>query len=203
MRAVSILIFCQLITPAAICYDYPFLFERKSVPIMAYTLESILAEKYETILRRNIGTTRARDFYDLHTLFRLRRDEVRPEILRQAVLHTAKKRGSTAELKEWADILLDMKEEPTLASLWDNYIRENTYASDFSLSEVLSTVEQIDRIEVTNKGGLYGRISVDLLGKVRPETRNPALANILEILGETENRYSGIPTIQKEMMKAN
>ena len=60
-----------------------------------------------------------------------------------------------------------------------------------------------DRIEVTNKGGLYGRISVDLLGKVRPETRNPALANILEILGETENRYSGIPTIQKEMMKAN
>ena len=134
------------ITPAAICYDYPFLFERKSVPIMAYTLETILAEKYETILRRNIGTTRARDFYDLHTLYRLRHDEVRPEILRQAVLHTAKKRGSTAELKEWADILSDMKEEPALSSLWDNYIRENTYASDFSLSEVLSTVEQISLI---------------------------------------------------------
>ena len=99
------------------------------------------------ILRRRIVSYfSARDFYDLHTLFRLRRDEVRPEILRQAVLHTAKKRGSTAELKEWADILLDMKEEPTLASLWDNYIRENTYASDFSLSEVLSTVEQISLI---------------------------------------------------------
>ena len=109
-------------------------------------LESILAEKYETILRRNIGTTRARDFYDLHTLFRLRRDEVRPEILRQAILHTAKKRGSTSELKEWADILSDMKEEPALASLWDNYIKENAYASDFSFSEVLSTVEQISLI---------------------------------------------------------
>ena len=131
------------ITPAAICYDYPFLFERKSVPIMAYTLETILAEKYETILRRNIGTTRARDFYDLHTLFCLRRDEVRPEILRQAIQHTAEKRGSTVELKEWVDILSDMKEEPALVSLWDNYIRENTYASDFSFSEVLSTVEQI------------------------------------------------------------
>ena len=91
---------------------------------MAYTLESILAEKYETILRRNIGTTRARDFYDLHTLFRLRRDVVRPEVLRQAILHTAKKRGSTSGLKEWSDILSDMKEEPALASLWDNYIRE-------------------------------------------------------------------------------
>ncbi len=131
------------ITPAAVCYDYPFLFEQKSVPIMAYTLETILAEKYETILRRNIGTTRARDFYDLHTLFHLRRNEVRPEVLRQAIQHTSKKRGSTIELKEWADILSDMKEEPALVSLWDNYIREYTYASDLSFSEVLFTVEQI------------------------------------------------------------
>ena len=131
------------ITPAAVCYDYPFLFEQKSVPIMAYTLETILAEKYETILRRNIGTTRARDFYDLHTLFHLRRNEVRPEVLRQAIQHTSKKRGSTIELKEWADILSDMKDEPALVSLWDNYIRENTYASDLSFSEILSTVEQI------------------------------------------------------------
>lgn len=59
-----------------------------------------------------------------------------------------------------------------------------------------------DRIEITNKGGLYGRITVDLLGKVQPETRNPALANILEIMKETENRYSGIPTIRREMAKA-
>lgn len=59
-----------------------------------------------------------------------------------------------------------------------------------------------DRIEITNKGGLYGRISVDSLGKVQPETRNPALANILELLGETENRYSGIPTIRREMREA-
>ena len=81
--------------------------------------------------------------YDLHTLFCLRRDEVRPEILRQAIQHTAEKRGSTVELKEWVDILSDMKEEPALVSLRDNYIRENTYASDFSFSEVLSTVEQI------------------------------------------------------------
>ncbi len=60
-----------------------------------------------------------------------------------------------------------------------------------------------DRMEVTNKGGLYGRISTDQLGKVRPETRNPALANMLEILKIAENRYSGIPTIRKEMKKAN
>lgn len=59
-----------------------------------------------------------------------------------------------------------------------------------------------DRMEVSNMGGLYGRISIDSLGKVHPETRNPALANMLEILKETENRYSGIPTIRKEMKAA-
>ena len=58
-----------------------------------------------------------------------------------------------------------------------------------------------DRLEIKSSGGLYGRISIDVLGKVRPETRNAALANILEVLKVTENRYSGIPTIQAEMEK--
>ena len=56
-----------------------------------------------------------------------------------------------------------------------------------------------DRMEVVNKGGLYGRISVDLLGKVHPETRNPALVDMMEVMGITENRYSGVPTMRREM----
>ena len=56
-----------------------------------------------------------------------------------------------------------------------------------------------DRMEIRNPGGLYGRIRVDQLGKVQPDTRNPVLASELEVLGITENRYSGIPTIKKEM----
>ncbi|MBQ3620251.1 MAG: hypothetical protein II940_01065, partial [Methanosarcinaceae archaeon] len=59
-----------------------------------------------------------------------------------------------------------------------------------------------DRMEIINSGGLYGQISVDDLGKVRPETRNVVLANILELLKVTENRYSGIPTINHEFAEA-
>lgn len=59
-----------------------------------------------------------------------------------------------------------------------------------------------DRMEVTNSGGPYGNISIDSLGKVHPDTRNPTLANILELLAVTENRYSGIPTIHRECEKA-
>lgn len=58
-----------------------------------------------------------------------------------------------------------------------------------------------DRMEIRNPGGIYGRIRVDQLGKVQPDTRNPVLASELEVLGITENRYSGIPTIKREMEK--
>jgi len=60
-----------------------------------------------------------------------------------------------------------------------------------------------DRMEIRNPGGIYGRIKVNQLGKVQPDTRNPVLASALEILGITENRYSGIPTIRKEMESFN
>ena len=56
-----------------------------------------------------------------------------------------------------------------------------------------------DRMEIINPGGLYGRLTIDMLGKAQPDTRNPVLATALEVMGVTENRYSGIPTIRKEM----
>ncbi len=131
------------ITPSAIRYDYPLSFDEKTVPVMAYTLETVLAEKYETIIRRNIGTTRARDFYDLHMLYRLHKDKVNLEYLRMAVLHTARKRGSLEEIKDWRDILGDIREEPPMHLLWDSYAAENSYAKELSFSDVLETTEQL------------------------------------------------------------
>ncbi len=131
------------ITPAAVRYDFPMLFEEKSIPIMAYTLETVLAEKYETIIRRNIGTTRARDFYDLHTLFCSRRSEVRPEIFRAAVLHTAKKRDSVQDIADWREILKDIREEPQLYRLWENYVAENKYIGALKFQTVLDTVDEV------------------------------------------------------------
>ena len=133
----------DVITPAAIQYDFPMLFEDKSVSVMAYTLETILAEKYETILRRNVGTSRARDYYDLHTLFRSRKDEIRPDVLKAAVLHTAKKRDSVKDIEDWQEIIADIKNEPLMRSLWDNYVAENQYIVELSFEEVLKTVEKV------------------------------------------------------------
>ena len=134
------------ITPSAVQYNFPMLFEEKSIPVMAYTLETVLAEKYETIIRRNIGTTRARDFYDLHTLYRSRKDEVRPEIFKVAVLHTATKRDSLQEMQDYVQILKDIREEPALYLLWNNYVADNKYIGTLGFNEVLDTVDEVAKL---------------------------------------------------------
>ena len=134
------------ITPAAIQYDFPMLFEEKSIPVMAYTLDTVLAEKYETIIRRNIGSTRARDYYDLHTLYRSRKSSVRPEILKAAVLHTAMKRDSVQDMQDWKEILKDIREEPAMYLLWDNYVAENKYIRELEFHIVLDTVEEVAKL---------------------------------------------------------
>lgn len=140
----------DMITPAAVEYNYPFIFENKSVPVMAYSLETILAEKYETIIRRNIATTRARDFYDLHTLFHSRRKEIRLPVLELAVSNTARKRGSFTELSEWKEIVQDIRDEKALEQLWQNYTEINTYAAGLQFQEVVNTVEEIGTLLSVN-----------------------------------------------------
>ena len=136
----------DVITPAAVQYEFPMLFDPKTVPVMAYTLETVLAEKYETIIRRNIGTTRAIDYYDLHTLFRSRRSEVRPDVLKAAVLHTAKKRDSVQDMEDWRDIIKDIREEPHMYLLWDNYVSENKNIGELEFHVVLETVDEVAKL---------------------------------------------------------
>ena len=133
----------DVITPAAVQYEFPMLFDEKAIPVLAYTLETILAEKYETIIRRNIGTTRARDYYDLHTLYRSRKEEIRTDILKEAVLHTAKKRESTEDMQDWREIIQDIRDEPQMNLLWNNYVADNEYIGDLQFGEVLDTVNEI------------------------------------------------------------
>ena len=134
------------ITPAAIQYDYPLLFEDGSIPVMAYTLETILAEKYETIIRRNIGTTRARDFYDLYALYRTRKNQLQIPVLKLAVEHTANKRGSLELMFEWKEIIEDIRTEKALVNLWKNYTESNKYASGLSFDEVVDAAFEIGKL---------------------------------------------------------
>lgn len=131
------------ITPAAIEYSYPCILDRESIPVKAYSPETIIAEKFETIIRRNIGTTRARDFYDLLRMFEFYKERIAPSLLRMAVQNTANKRGSVVEMSEWREICSEMREDSALHNLWKNYKKTNEFASMLRFEDVLQGVEDV------------------------------------------------------------
>ena len=131
------------ITSGAIRYSYKTILDDDEIGVMAYNTETIIAEKYETIIRRNIGTSRARDFYDLHVFYNLYKDSINLEILKLAVTRIAKKRESLDTMSEWEEIIEDMKVDTALKALWKNYCENNTYASEVSFENVMETTLHI------------------------------------------------------------
>lgn len=130
----------DVITPASINYTYKLLFEDKTISVNAYNIETILAEKYETIIRRNIGITRARDFYDLYILFNSRFEEINRHDFKMAVQNTANHRGSLEYLEEWQGICEEILNEPALEKLWINYQNDNRYAADITFKSVANNL---------------------------------------------------------------
>ena len=130
------------ITPKEIQFSYPFLFDDRQVIVKAYPQETILAEKYETIIRRNIGNTRARDFYDLHLLYRLYRENADWNLLKLAVLATAKKRESLSTLQETERILQALKESTILQNLWKRYQAQNSYTREITYPAIMETLNE-------------------------------------------------------------
>ena len=135
----------DVITPRAIDYSYKTILDEDEIEIKAYNRETIIAEKYETIIRRNIGTTRARDFYDLYMFFNLYQDVIDYNVLKTAVARTSKKRGSEEELAEWMDICDEMSQDSSLKSLWGNYRNNNSYSAATSFEDVMKAVREVGR----------------------------------------------------------
>ena len=131
------------ITPAAIEYSFHTMFDEKDIEIYAYTLETILAEKYETVIRRGIGNTRSRDFYDLYVLFHLYKDEINPAYFKMAIEHTAKKRGSLEIMPNYESICEEVNAQDSLASDWGNYIAAETYAARLTFNEVVQNAIEV------------------------------------------------------------
>ena len=131
------------ITPKEMEYLYPCMFQNESIRVLAYPLETILAEKYESIIKRNIATTRMRDFYDLYNLYNLRKEEIDFDILKQAIISTSNRRESLSLIKEAMEIIEDIKEDYYLKELWKVYLADNLYVGDLDFLETVKIVEII------------------------------------------------------------
>jgi predicted nucleotidyltransferase component of viral defense system len=131
------------ITPKEVKYKFNLLFEDRTINILAYNPETILAEKYETILRRSVLNTRIRDFYDVYILIKLLLHNIDKAMLLQAIEATTNKRESTALLDNAKSIIEIIKNDEEMQSRWTLYQKDFSYAKDISWNQVIAVIEKI------------------------------------------------------------
>lgn len=131
------------ITPGAIEYRFKLLLEEREISVLAYNLESIMAEKLETVISRGDQNTRPRDYYDVYILTKLQYRNITTEFLRKALNATAKKRGSLEILKNYRDIIDVVKSSDVMIKQWSNYQKDYEYAADISFDETCDAVVQM------------------------------------------------------------
>lgn len=136
------------ITPHEIEYLLPLMFDDRNISIMAYPIETVLAEKLETVISRGIANTRPRDFYDIHTLWKLRGDIIKLEVLCKALMHTSKKRGSQEIMVRYDSILSDVLASEQLRSFWQKYQADFPYAADIAFeAAIISARELLEMVD--------------------------------------------------------
>lgn len=128
------------ITPREISYQLQSVFSEEKLEVWTYNLETVLAEKLETIIRRGAASTRPRDRYDLYTLYHLRKDEIDMPILNAALHNTAKKRESLDVLTNWENQLEAIRSSDYQNQLWSRYQKSFRYASEISFEESVDVV---------------------------------------------------------------
>ena len=133
----------DIITPNAIRYTFHSNFEDKLIEVWAYNIETILAEKVETILRRSVLNTRPRDFYDVNIIIKTQRKAIKKKIFITALNATSKKRGSLLAVQNKETILRTIQSDTIMRQRWDRYCRENYYAKGIAFDDVIGLLIDI------------------------------------------------------------
>jgi len=137
----------DIITPREIEYSYHLIIEDKNINLWAYNLETVLAEKLQTILVRDILNTRMRDFYDIYILMNIYKDTIDNQILKDAFDATCKKRNSSFENID-SQIQIISK-APSLQHLWFQYQKKFLYAAEINFDDVINNLKTlVNRLDI-------------------------------------------------------
>lgn len=132
----------DVITPHAVEYSFNEIFDdSKSFRLWAYNIETVLAEKVETILRRTVFNTRPRDFYDAYILATTQKYD--KNLFAKAMQATAAHRGTTEQIADVAGIIQDISESAALRGMWDKYRKQFGYAKDISFELILEVLHNV------------------------------------------------------------
>lgn len=131
----------DVITPREISYSYKLMFEDRTIPIMTYPVETVLAEKLETVISRSITNTKMRDFYDINLLLQSQR--IDDDTLGLALERTAKKRGSLNLLENAENVLKAVKYSDDMKKMWNTYQKKFRYAGTYTWDDIMRSVREL------------------------------------------------------------
>ena len=135
------------ITPQEIEYQFKLLLEDRSISVLAYNLETIMAEKLETVISRGDQNTRPRDYYDIYILTKLQYANIENDVLKAALRATTEKRGSFEVLKDYRRIMDTVKKSEVMQRQWMKYQKDFEYATDIVFEDLCDVVvELMDRL---------------------------------------------------------
>ena len=127
------------ITPKAIAYKLPLIVEDRTIELWAYNLETLLAEKLETIMVRAEANTRMRDFYDIRVLLEQDAETIDRDTMKAAFYATCKKRGSIELIGTIDDVINKIADDETMRQLWNNYRKTNYYVGALEWEDVIGS----------------------------------------------------------------
>lgn len=133
----------DVLTPDSIQYSYPMFSENKRIHLFSYNVETVLAEKLETILSRSVLNTRPRDFYDVFLLGRMFKTSINLEILREALQKTSEKRGTQEQVRDFQRVIEAIEKEDQMVRNWKKFQNQFDFTREISFEETIQSVRNL------------------------------------------------------------
>ncbi len=138
----------DIITYKEVKFKYNTLFDNETINIMTYNYETIIAEKFESIISRNIDNTRMKDYYDLYMFVNLKWNDINKETLRKAIINTSKNRETISYIENANDYINLIEDDSRLKLLWNSYQNNYEYAKGIEFVDTINAIKVISEIIV-------------------------------------------------------
>ena len=146
----------DIITPREIKYNFNLMLENRTIEVWAYNLETVLAEKLETVISRNVTNTRMRDFYDIYILQKLYGEQLSKDVLWDALVATAKKRETLEQIEteDIDEVFDEIQSSSVMENLWKAYQRNYSYSADTPWHTIMKSIRTLYEIISENIHGV-------------------------------------------------
>ena len=146
----------DVITPREIKYKFNLMLEDRTIEVWAYNLETVLAEKMETVISRNVTNTRMRDFYDIYILQKLYGEQLSKDVLWDALVATAKKRETLEQIEteDIDEVFDEIQSSSVMENLWKAYQRNYSYSADIPWHTIMKSIRTLYEIISENIHGV-------------------------------------------------